>query len=197
MSDNSENPYAAPNFAKPLRLPALQTEDELAGRGARLLAAVLDAGFMAVVIIPLIFALELLAPVVMEETVFSELLVSLLAEVVFLALNGYLLMVAGQTIGKLVMKIQIVDQTTAELLPFLRVYVYRHLWITLLSLITVTLFFSVDTNDRLVGVVSLLDVLFIFGAGRLCFHDRLAHSKVVRCKEARPRFGLSFQPDND
>jgi uncharacterized RDD family membrane protein YckC len=110
---------------------------------------------------------------------------SLLSIVIMLALNGYLLAKRGQTIGKLVTKIQIVDYTTGELLPFVRVYVLRYLW--MLPLAVLCLLVPGVVDDYLLGIISIANILFIFRADRRCLHDLIAGSKVVLYDEDRKR----------
>ena len=190
----SDNPYAAPNFSKPIRMPAVGQDDELADRSVRLVAAILDAVALMAVLMPLyIFVVFAEWESTHPPALVEELLLTLLVNVVFLALNGYLLINRGQTIGKYLMKIQIVDQKSCELLPFLRVYVYRNLWIPVFSIVAIFYWASVDVGDRITGFLSLIDALSIFGAGRLCLHDYIAFSKVVEFQPNRPRFGLTVK----
>jgi uncharacterized RDD family membrane protein YckC len=102
---------------------------------------------------------------------------------VMLALNGYLLSRRGQSVGKLLTKIQIVDVADGKLLPFLRVYVYRHLWVLPLSILVNLIPGSFD--DLIVNVVFLVDAVMIFGNERRCLHDYIAGSKVVLYRENR------------
>ena len=75
-------------------------------------------------------------------------------------------------------KIRIVDATTGALISFVRVYVYRYLWLTPLVLIAALIPGQVD--DILINLVALVDGLFIFGKERRCLHDYIAGSKVIR-----------------
>lgn len=71
-----------------------------------------------------------------EAGFMDELGLTVVALLAFLIPNGYLLATRGQSIGKLLAKIRIVDTETDELLPFVRVYFYRYLWLLPISLIT-------------------------------------------------------------
>ncbi len=197
----SDNPYAAPNFSKPIHMPAVNQDDELADRSVRLVAAILDAVALMAVLMPLfIYVVFAERESIHPSPLVEELLITLLANVVFLALNGYLLVDRGQTIGKYLMKIQIVDQKSCELLPFFRVYVCRNLWIPIIALVCVLFWDSVDVGDSVTGFLSLIDAVSIFGAGRLCLHDYIAFSKVVKFQENRPRLGLTVKsstPDQE
>lgn len=103
----------------------------------------------------------------------------------YLILNGYLLVTRGQSIGKALLKIQIVDEQTDKLLPFLRVYVYRYLWLMPLMIVVVIIPGSID--DMAVNIVSVANALFIFGAAQRCLHDYIAGSKVVPYQPGRAR----------
>ena len=103
----------------------------------------------------------------------------------FLILNGYLLVTRGQSIGKVLTKIQVVDFKTGLLLPFLRIYVYRHLWTLPIVVVVVLIPGSID--DLLLNVMVMIDVVLIFGENRRCFHDLLAGSKVVVYQEGREK----------
>jgi uncharacterized RDD family membrane protein YckC len=98
--------------------------------------------------------------------------------IVMLAFQGYLLATRGQTIGKWLTKIRIVDAKTGALLPFVRVYVYRYLWLMPLVLIVAMVPGVID--DLLINLVTIVDALFIFGKERRCLHDFIAGSKVIR-----------------
>ena len=188
MSDNLENPYAAPNFAKPAPEQALSEDDELAERGSRFLAVLIDMFLIVPAVIAISVALEYTAPYLLHELgLLGEVLMTLLVQTVFFAIHGQLLLNSGQTVGKYFMKIQIVDQKTSELLPLARVYVYRNLWIEVVSLFLVMLSLSDSQATRVLGLFGLIDALLLFGAGRLCLHDHFAFSKVVKFRQNRPR----------
>ena len=71
---------------------------------------------------------------------------NVLGEVTFLAINGYTLATRGQTIGKLIGKIQIVDFNSSKLVPFWKLYVLRHLWTFPFGIITLLIPGSLDTQ---------------------------------------------------
>ena len=76
----------------------------------------------------------------------------------------YLLSAEGQTIGKTLMKIRIVDNADESNPGFWRAFGLREVVIGLLSIIP---FFS------------LVDVLFIFREDYRCIHDHIAGTKVI------------------
>jgi uncharacterized RDD family membrane protein YckC len=76
----------------------------------------------------------------------------------------------GQSLGKLIVGVRIVDYDTEENPGFMRLYVWRVLVPALLSLVP---FFG--------QIFALVNVLFIFGEQRRCLHDCIAGTKVVAC----------------
>lgn len=135
---------------------------------------------------PVYFATGYWERVMTQQLGFLEqIAASLLGIIVMVALNGSLLVTRGQTIGKLLGKIQIVDFESGRLLPFLRVYVYRSLWMLPLGIVVPLIPGAFD--DYLVNFIALIDALMIFGAGRRCLHDLIAGSKVVVYKAGRQK----------
>ena len=87
---------------------------------------------------------------------------------VFLTVNAYLLANRGQTIGKFVMKTQIVSDG-GELVPLMPLFLKRYLLIWFIG--------SLPFVGRL---FSLADALVIFRDNRKCLHDEFAGTKVIR-----------------
>jgi uncharacterized RDD family membrane protein YckC len=167
---SSNNPYAPPRGAV---RDAAAEELELAGRGARLLAAILD-GLIAGMMIYLPALIVLVAtgalPPDPEQQEFAG---TMLATAGLLCLVGFvawawitLLLVAryGQTMGKRVLEIRVVrsDGSQASLG---RIFWLRNVVNVLLGIIP---------------LYSIIDVLLIFGARRQCIHDLIADTIVVK-----------------
>lgn len=87
--------------------------------------------------------------------------------VVFLSLNGYLLYHKGQTIGKAVTKMRIVDQH-GNVPSFGTLIGLRYFVPGLVAQIPLV-----------GGLLSIVDVLFIFGQEHRCLHDQLAGTWVI------------------
>lgn len=87
--------------------------------------------------------------------------------VVFLSLNGYLLYQKGQTIGKAVTKMRIVDQN-GNVPSFGKLLGLRYFVPGLIAQIPLV-----------GGLLSIVDVLFIFGQEHRCLHDQLAGTWVI------------------
>ena len=160
----------------------------LAGRSARLAAGFIDGAISAAVMSPFMYASGYLARVAAGGATPSEKIAwTVLGGLVFMMIQGYLLATRGQTIGKMLMQIQIVDAETQRLLPFIRVAVYRCYW--WLPLVAVAAFIPGDLDDLLVGAASLLDASLIFGSARRCLHDYIAGSIVVAYQPGRLHVG--------
>ena len=87
--------------------------------------------------------------------------------IVFLIWNGYLLYHKGQTIGKVVTKIRIVDQN-GNVPSFGKLIGLRYFVPGLVAQIPLV-----------GGLLSIVDVLFIFGQDHRCLHDHLAGTWVI------------------
>lgn len=171
------NPYAAPKSEGASSQPTKMKRRHLASRGQRFAGQVIDSLVHGVVLVPAFFVVGILVELIYPQyfssvetaTTYSiELAVTLLIiSVVFLALNGYLLATRGQTIGKVVMKTQIVS-VKDELLPLPSVFLKRYFLMWLLATIPVFGRF-----------ITLANALAILREGKKCLHDDLAGTKVV------------------
>jgi uncharacterized RDD family membrane protein YckC len=156
--------------------PAAHVEDvesaasgDLAGRGVRLLAAIVDGLLLAgvVVLFSALTAYNVLEP--RDDAPLAAFAFSVVAVfVAYLLLNGWLLHRRGQTIAKALFRIKVVrsDGSKASLLRLagLRYFVS-----------------SVLTVVPLVGwIFALADALLIFRDSRKCLHDNIADTIVVR-----------------
>lgn len=158
------NPYAAP--LAPVEMPA-GDDVELAGRGVRLGAYVLDTVFVV--------GSSVVAAIVLPQfadssgdaalAVFGMIFVAGILAV--LGFNLYFLYRDGQTLGKKIVGIRIVrsDGSPCE---FWRLIVLRYLPFILLRAIPLIGF-----------VLWLVDALMIFGDERRCLHDLAADTLVV------------------
>ena len=161
------NPYAAPEAPG----PAPDLDDMpvfLAGRGTRLGAAIIDAIVVSVVNVPLQFAIGIFDDFPNVELPLEQLAVSTaIGFSVWFAIQGYFL-TQGQTVGKRMLSIRMVDRHTNRPPSLGRLVGLRYLPTTAIGLIP--------------GIGSLLiivDVLFIFGSEKRCIHDHIAGTKVI------------------
>ena len=173
-----KNLYASPDAEVEVETAA--GEQELATRGSRLLAIIIDTIVMFIAIFAVMF--------VVFAAFFStsgpdsplslfglpEDVVGGLAGVIsFVVINGYLLATTGQTVGKRALGIRIVSYTDGELLPIGKLLALRYgpLWV--LNMLP----FLGGVLGPLFGLV---DSLFIFNSERRCIHDYIAGTKVVK-----------------
>ena len=182
----STNPYTPPSTISEPQFSGDSTDEPLAGRFTRFAAAMVDGILILIIVLAVQFLTGFVQRTAMQQaSILEQMVMSLLGIAVMLLLNGYLLVSRGQTIGKMLTNIQIVDFDTGKLLPFVRVYVYRYLW-TLPFFLTAVLIPG-TRDDALINLVVLIDALFIFSELRRCLHDRIAGSKVVLYRAGRER----------
>ena len=177
MSDNF-NPYTPPeaemeqspgNFGSPLNL---------AGRGARLGASLLDMLVALVVVVPALF-IDWLPSV---DTPFSSdsamvfgesmiiiilMLVMLALLIIYAAVQIYFLWKNGQTIGKKILGIKVVRRS-GERASLPRLIFLRHM-----------LFSAISRIPYLGNIFFLVDCLLIFRQNKACLHDDAADTMVV------------------
>ncbi len=146
---------------------------ELAGRLERLAAVLIDA---LMGIIPGVAALAYsggLEGVLKGQplTTRQVLLVAGWSWGSFLAINSYLLFKRGQTIGKYLLDVRIVD-LQGRIAPFWRVILLRYLLIS-----------AVASQLGVLGqLLSTADCLLIFQRSRRCLHDILAGTRVIKAR---------------
>jgi uncharacterized RDD family membrane protein YckC len=144
-----------------------QAGNELAGRGRRLVAALLDLAIVGLVAFIIMWPLGLFEHEQAYERTQLLIRLFLLLGGSYVLVNGWWLHKRGQTVGKRIMGLQIVNFDNGRLLPF-----WRLLLRALVPLAMLT--------QPLLMLLAVIDVLFIFGAQRRCLHDRLVGSKVQR-----------------
>ena len=173
-----------------------------AGRFRRLLASLFDTLVLIVVFVffafrgdigytSFIMALSNELPVIVEWTLWFT--------AIFFVINGGPLFTRGQTVGKWMLGLQIVDSSSGGRPALEKLILYRYVVFILLANL-VSWFYIPDTvvsatlpvigQITLEGIpwpfpgtllwVPVVDAAFIFGASRRCLHDRLAGTIVVR-----------------
>jgi uncharacterized RDD family membrane protein YckC len=150
---------AEPRKQKPASKP-------LAGRGIRLLAVVFD---MFIYFLPVAIAFAITSEREDSSQV-TELRVSIWmsAVIVIQVLQAVLLSVRGQSLGKLLVGVRIVDHIDESNPGFLRAFVMRSFLPGLMTIV-----------PCLGYLFGLADVLCIFREDRRCIHDGMAGTKVV------------------
>ena len=166
---NANNPYAAPSqFGGPDRSGPLR----LADLGKRFLGALID-GLAGLVLVGPGYVMLLVGGATAENDqpgllFFVGALAMLVGGLIILAAQIYLLATRSQTIGKFVMKTQIVDFQSGERADLVHALLIRLIGNGLISAIPC------------VGAIySIVDICFIFREDRRCIHDLLAKTVVV------------------
>lgn len=166
--DTQQNPYAPPE-ARVSDFQETSETHEMAGRGTRLGAAILDTFIFAIAIIPIAMATGFDPLLMTEVATYTQLagLLSIGLMVVLLAVTTVLVHRNGQTIGKWLLNIKVVrrDGSRASLG---RIFWLRNVVNYIPSAIPI-----------LGNFYGIIDSLFIFGARRQCIHDLIADTIVV------------------
>ena len=148
--------------------------DLLAGRFKRLLATGVDA-----ILVPSLTIFLVMITGVMEHAEdytdnWWMLHIFLLAVLSYLILNGYTLWQRGQTLGKMLFGIAIVDWQVGQMgsAPLWKLICIRALFFPILFTVVVPW----------LALLPLIDQLFIFGKQRRCFHDLVASTTVIKTR---------------
>jgi len=170
MDPSLPNPYQAPND-----LEAAASEAPAGARNAtrssRLAAAMIDGIISFAAFLPL----QLYAgvyegfPYGMKSQPFPQSLYWALAGLAFyVAVHGVFLARSAQTIGKKLLRIQIVNASDGKRAPIDRILLLRVVPVTLVTQV-----------PYVGGLIALVDLLFIFRKDRRCLHDHVAGTRVV------------------
>jgi uncharacterized RDD family membrane protein YckC len=145
------------------------TEPVLAPRLIRLLASMIDGMIYMFLAMPVAYQLGYFDNPFREPSWTDAVTSVLLGVCAVVLVNGYLLATRGQSVGKLMLGIQIVGMD-GKLLPLAKIVFVRFLPIQALSQIPV---------PGLQGLAALVDALMIFRPDRRCLHDHLAGTRVI------------------
>ena len=164
---DDQNPYTPPKSELADNQPA-PPELELADRGIRLLAAIIDSLIVMIVFAPVLWFAGFFKSIMANEVDFMfSLKVTLAGFLVYVLVQGFPLFYWGQTWAKRLVDIRIVDMEGRQP-EFWKLIVLRYGVIQAIGLIPV-----------LGGLFGLANPLFIFGEERRCLHDRIAGTRVI------------------
>jgi uncharacterized RDD family membrane protein YckC len=174
MNQGSDyNPYQAPtsDLGRADAEEVRAGQARLASRGSRFFASLIDFFIQMLVIVPaqLAFGVYDGFPRVQPQGPLKTAAWALSGFIIYLAFNGYLLAKNGQTIGKLLMRIRIVNYADGSKMPFSKLLLLRILPVQLVALIPVA-----------GGFAALADALMIFRSDYRCLHDHIAGTLVVQ-----------------
>jgi uncharacterized RDD family membrane protein YckC len=163
-----QNPYTATTTTTTIDDDG-PAEPRLAGRGERLGAFIIDLIILLVILIPLMFVGGYFSGMMSgEKPPFTEQLMwGAIGFGIFIVVQGWPLNNDGQTWGKKLLKMRIVDMDGRKP-AFAKLILLRYGVSQAIGLIPIfgTAYFVVDS-------------CFIFGAPRRCIHDYIAGTRVV------------------
>ena len=165
----NQNPYRSPDA-----VVAEISDGELADRGSRLGAALIDGIIMLVLLLPLMYVggywtMAMEAATAGERVGFGATLMwALIGFAAFAVVQYVPLNASGQTWGKKLLGIKIVDMAGNKP-PIGRILGMRYFPVQLVG------------NIPFIGpLLAIVNVLLIFRADRRCGHDLIAGTRVVR-----------------
>lgn len=163
------NPNPAGNAgAAPMFNFGPSADPTLASPWIRLGAAIVDG----IVLAPVNFLLSWLLIKFMTPGIGMMILLNVIMLAVFIGVN-FTFLAKGQTIGKMLLKLQIQNRTDGSLLPVNDLILRRILPFWGAGLLLSAIF-------PLLGLIVLVDAFCIFRPARNTLHDDLANSKVVK-----------------
>ncbi len=166
----ADNPYATPrSFVARTGGSEIGASDVLASRGSRLAAAMIDGLAVIGLLVPAIGGSLLLDSDSAASTAGGlGIAVSVIAVLVFCVYQISMLLREGQTLGKKMMHIRIVNYDDGLVPPATKLLVMRYF---------------VNSALGNIPFYTFVDLLFIFGNERRCIHDYLAGTKVVEIRD--------------
>ena len=146
----------------------------LASRWYRLGAVIVDNLIISLIVFPVMYFTGVFGRLAHQEqmTIKERIFFILLGVILFLVLQGYLLFKKGQTIGKFMFNIKIVD-LQGNVPNFGKLLVLRYF-----------IFGLIQQIPFVGGIANLTDIGFIFGSEKRCLHDYLAGTIVVNATES-------------
>lgn len=166
---NQANPYAPPQAE--VRDTAVPGENELAGRGSRFGAAILDSIIGAIAVAPVFIGANVEAMQAgdfMNAFSATGLGIAGIATLILIGVTIHLVHKNGQTVGKKLIGIKVVRS------DFSRASLARIFWLR-------NIVNAIPSMIPFVGnFYGIVDHLFIFGERRQCVHDKIADTVVVK-----------------
>lgn len=136
-----------------------------ATRMSRLAAVFIDSILIFLLMIPGMILSGAGAASYDDSIAFIGIMLTGLLVIIYSVYQLVILINDGQTIGKKMMKIKIVEQGTGENPGFVKVILLRSIVPSLIN--------------SVVGVFSIVDAAFIFGEEQRCLHDMIATTDVI------------------
>ncbi|HET7842764.1 MAG TPA: RDD family protein [Xanthomonadales bacterium] len=166
------NPYNAPRAH--VADVAVAGTEQLPSRWLRIAGVIVDAIAVSVITIPTLFLSGYFAQMMQTAAAGQQPSVALqvggaaFGFAVFLAVHGYLLWSNGQTLGKRLLGMKIVDMQTRQKPAFG--------WLVAMRFLVPQVVYMIPIVG---GLVALVGILLIFREDRRPLHDHLARTQVV------------------
>jgi uncharacterized RDD family membrane protein YckC len=167
LAPASTTPAITPPPVAPLTMTRAAIDPNLAGRGARLGAVLLDLLIACVCLLPGV-GVGLAGGDDNDTTKTIAGLLCILGFLVLAVIQIYLLTTRGQTIGKKIVGVKIVKYPDGSSPGFVHACLLRAIVPALISCVPFA-----------GSLFSLIDICFIFSEERRCIHDLIAGTKVV------------------
>jgi len=165
---SEENVYASPK-SNPENLQDSNDLRSLATRLSRFGASLIDSVILIALIIPIMYFTSYFDDLDSnnEPDLITEFIYGLVSMVIYIAVNFKFLINNGQTIGKKMLGIKITKSngTAIDLQTILKRFCF---------------YFGIGLIPMVGQILSLVNVLFIFGKGQRCIHDLVGDTIVVK-----------------
>ena len=145
------------------------SDDDLATRWQRLSASMLDGLIMSIVMLPTMYLTGGFDAILngKQPSITYSIILGLFGALVFFLINAKFLVATGQTLGKKYVGIKIVD-LDGKLPTMKKHFILRYA------------FYLLPGQVPFIGqLISIVNILFIFGKNKRCLHDHLAGTNVV------------------
>lgn len=166
MDEN--NPYRTPESDV---LVAGSETEQLAGRGERLLAVIIDGLIGIAVMMPILYLIGYFDYMFegLQPPVWMMIVSVVLGFVLYIAVHFKFIQANGQTIGKKLLNIRI-ENKSGGVASFNTIIFKRYLFMSVLSII-----------PFLGSLLAIVNFAFIFRKNRRCLHDEVASTQVMKC----------------
>ena len=186
-SPGSFNPYAPPRSGGIVQPEEdLRLDGDLASRWQRLGGALFDTLLIFIARAPAYAGVSSMAAVAQKGARLKNPfylymhagrwgVVTAMVSAALLAVQWWLLVKRGQTVGKMVARTRVV-RTDGSRADFVHVLALRDWPVFVLGILAAT--------SSVLSIIDMLDYLFVFRPDRRCLHDLIAGTKVVRVPNA-------------
>ena len=147
----------------------LEEATELARRGARLGAQILDGVLSLIIMLPIAYLLGVFEYSANEQEppYLLTLISGVITIAIFVAINWKLLNQNAQTFGKFVLNLKIVNLDGSK--PSIQQLLLKRF----------SVYWGLNYVPVIGGLINLVNILFIFRNDRRCLHDHVAGTRVI------------------